>query len=76
LFFTPQGGAEKSMNEFREGTYTPLRGVRENGTGWMASSAGYSHSISDFIPQLWHYKNEWAAYMRHPAHFDFFNEFF
>jgi hypothetical protein len=24
LFFTPQGGAEKSMNEFREGTYTPL----------------------------------------------------
>jgi hypothetical protein len=28
LFFTPQEGAEKSMNEFREGTYTPLRGVQ------------------------------------------------
>jgi hypothetical protein len=26
LFFTPQGGAEKSKNEFREGTF-PLVGV-------------------------------------------------
>ncbi len=24
LFFTPQGGAKKSKNEFREGTYTGL----------------------------------------------------
>jgi hypothetical protein len=29
LFFTPQGGAEKSMNEFREGTYPPLRGEKQ-----------------------------------------------
>jgi hypothetical protein len=28
LFFTPQGGAEKSMNEFREGTYTPQGGTK------------------------------------------------
>jgi hypothetical protein len=36
MFFTPQGGTEKSMNEFREGTYprkarglkrAPLKGV-------------------------------------------------
>ena len=27
MFFTPQGGTEKSMNEFREGTYPPLWGV-------------------------------------------------
>jgi hypothetical protein len=27
LFFTPQGVAEKSKNEFREATYTPLWGV-------------------------------------------------
>jgi hypothetical protein len=26
LFFTPQEGAEKSMNEFREGTYPPQKG--------------------------------------------------
>jgi hypothetical protein len=30
LFFTPQGGAKKSMNEFREGTYTPQGGIEHN----------------------------------------------
>jgi hypothetical protein len=28
LTFTPQGGAEKSKKEFRQGTYTPLWGVK------------------------------------------------
>jgi hypothetical protein len=27
LFFTPQGGTEKSGKEFREGSYTPSWGV-------------------------------------------------
>jgi hypothetical protein len=30
LFFTPQVGAEKSMNEFREGTYTPQGGTKQS----------------------------------------------
>jgi hypothetical protein len=32
LFFTPQGGAEKSMNEFHEGTYPPQKGGTEQST--------------------------------------------
>jgi hypothetical protein len=30
LFFTPPGGAEKNMNEFREGTYTPQGGTEQS----------------------------------------------